>query len=400
MNAWIVGFACLAAAATGRAQGTDTTHAAPAAAPVGAPPGAPTLDSAAPARDTTAPMGPADSAIQRAQSLVAQGHTDEGRSLVDSVLTVAPPGSLTYASALYARASLATNADSAEEDYRRITVEYATSPRAADALLRLAQLELARGDRAQAADHLARLTREQLAGQTGITYARTELQVGLAYFDLQDAAHACAALVGARTAAPATDVELRNRIDYNIQRCPRSAFEPTPGPATTTPPTPTSVATRDSAHRAATRVTRAKGDSSARRSPSTTPAAAKAAAVPSGGRPSAPVSATPKPPSPPAPPPPARSATTPSAGAAALETRHGMPGYTVQVAAYPTRAAADTLAAHLRDRGYETRVWGVAAPFRVRVGRYTTEASADAVQSALKAKGIVGFVTAAEPVAP
>jgi cell division protein FtsN len=77
-----------------------------------------------------------------------------------------------------------------------------------------------------------------------------------------------------------------------------------------------------------------------------------------------------------------------------------MPGYTVQVAAYPTRAAADTLAAHLRDRGYETRVWGVAAPFRVRVGRYTTEASADAVQSALKAKGIVGFVTAAEPVAP
>ena len=126
-------------------------------------------------------MGPADSAIQRAQTLVAQGHTDQGRALVDSVLTTTPPTSAAYASALYARASLAINADSAEDDYRRITVEYATSPRASDALLRLAQLELARGDRVQAADHLARLTREQLSGQSGITYARTELQVGLAY---------------------------------------------------------------------------------------------------------------------------------------------------------------------------------------------------------------------------
>jgi cell division septation protein DedD len=398
MNAWIVGFACLVMAATGSAQGTDTTHVTPAAPPVGAPPGAPPVDSAAPARDTTVPMGPADSAIQRAQSLVAQGHTDQGRMLVDSVLTVAPPGSLTYASALYARASLATNADSAEEDYRRITVEYATSPRAADALLRLAQLELARGDRAQAADHLARLTREQLVGQTGITYARTELQVGLAYFDLQDAAHACAALVGARSAAPATDVELRNRIDYNIQRCPRTAFEPTPGPASGAPPPPTSVATRDSARRASATVARAKGDSAARRSSSRTPAAAKPSAVPSGGRPSTAVSAVPTPASPP--PPPAPRNATPSTDVTASETRHGMPGYTVQVAAYPTRAAADSLAAHLHDRGYETRVWGTASPFRVRVGRYTTEASADAMQRALKAKGIVGFVTPAEPVTP
>jgi len=144
---------------------------------------------------------------------------------VDSVLATTPAASAAYASALYARASLATNADSAEDDYRRITVDYATSPRASDALLRLAQLELARGDRVQAADHLARLTREQLSGQSGITYARTELQVGLAYFDLQDLAHACAALAGARAAAPTTDVELRNRIDYNVQRCPRAALD-------------------------------------------------------------------------------------------------------------------------------------------------------------------------------
>ena len=369
--------ASVSIASRSRAQGTDTTHAPAATAPGNAPspvpaPGGPAFaDTTRAARDTAAVMGPADSAIQRAQTLVAQGHTDQGRALVDSVLTTTPPTSPAYASALYARASLAINADSAEDDYRRITVEYATSPRASDALLRLAQLELARGDRVQAADHLARLTREQLSGQSGITYARTELQVGLAYFDLQDLAHACAALVGARSAAPTTDVELRNRIDYNIQRCPRTAPVPpgvtatgaavgtpaAPGASMSPPPAAATAAARDSLRRAAQRVARAKADS-----------AAHAATV-----------ATKKP----------KVATATPAGA-----------FTVQVAAYPARAAAESLAAHLRERGYESRVYGMAAPFRVRVGRYATEVAADAVQRALKAKGMDGFVTAAEPVTP
>jgi hypothetical protein len=373
----VVVWASVSIASPSRAQGTDTTHAAAAAAPGNAPPpapapgGPPLTDTTRTARDTAGMMGPADSAIQRAQALVAQGHTDQGRALVDSVLTTTPPTSSAYASALYARASLATNADSAEDDYRRITVEYATSPRASDALLRLAQLELARGDRAQAADHLARLTREQLSGQSGITYARTELQVGLAYFDLQDLAHACAALFGARSAAPTTDVELRNRIDYNIQRCPRTPPEPagvtatgaaagTPagaGASMSPPPAAATAAARDSLRRAAQRTARSKADS-----------AAHAATV-----------ATKKP----------KVATATPAGA-----------FTVQVAAYPARAAAESLAAHLRERGYESRVYGTAAPFRVRVGRYATEVAADAVERALKAKGMDGFVTAAEPVTP
>ncbi len=350
----VVVSASISIAGRSRAQGTDTTHAAAATAPGNAAspapaPGGPAFaDTTRPAHDTIAVMGPADSAIQRAQTLVAQGHTDQGRALVDSVLTATPPTSAAYASALYARASLATNADSAEDDYRRITVDYATSPRASDALLRLAQLELARGDRAQAADHLARLTREQLSGQSGITYARTELQVGLAYFDLQDLAHACAALVGARSAAPTTDVELRNRIDYNIQRCPRTAPEAAgatapgaaagaPAASMSPPPAAATVAARDSLRRAAQRMARSKADS-----------AAHAATV-----------ATKKP----------RATTATPAGA-----------FTVQVAAYPARTAAESLAAHLRERGYESRVYGTAAPFRVRVGRYATEAAADAVE--------------------
>ncbi|MFI5248844.1 MAG: SPOR domain-containing protein [Gemmatimonadales bacterium] len=45
-------------------------------------------------------------------------------------------------------------------------------------------------------------------------------------------------------------------------------------------------------------------------------------------------------------------------------------------------------------------MFGTAAPFRVRVGRYATEAAADAVERALKAKGMDGFVTAAESASP
>ncbi len=386
--------ASVAAPARGGAQGTDTTHAAPPAAPANAAgtapaPVVPAAEAAQPPHDTATVMSAADSAIQRAQALVAQGHTDQGRSLVDSILGVTPPASPAYASALYARASLATNADSAEDDYRRITVDYATSPRASDALLRLAQLELARGDRTQAVDHLARLTREQLPGQSGVTYARTELQVGLAYFDLQDLAHACAALAGARNAAPATDVELRNRIDYNIQRCPRAAFEPAPAsPAASMspPPAAASAAGRDSARRAAGRLTRSRADSAAsHKTPAATTKPKPNSAAPAAA-----------PPAPPAATPPA--AASPAATSSAV--RRSAPGFTVQVAAYPARAAADSLAAHLRERGYEARVFGTAAPFRVRVGRYATEAAADAVERALKGKGMEGFVTAAEPASP
>jgi cell division protein FtsN len=386
----------VAVPARGSAQGTDTTHATPPAAPASAP----AVDSAQPAHDTATVMSAADSAIQRAQALVAQGHTDQGRSLVDSILGVTPPASPAYASALYARASLATNADSAEDDYRRITVDYATSPRASDALLRLAQLELARGDRAPAADHLARLTREQLPGQSGVTYARTELQVGLAYFDLQDLAHACAALVSARTATPTTDVELRNRIDYNIQRCPRAAFEPAPAAsaASLSPPpaAASSAAARDSARRSAARLARSKNDSAATRkaSAAATKRPAANSATPATARSAAPAAPPAVPAAPPATPP----ATPPAATSSAA--RRSAPAFTVQVAAYPTRAAAESLAAHLRERGYEGRVSGTAAPFRVRVGRYATEAAADAVERALKAKGMEGFVTAAEPASP
>ncbi len=62
--------------------------------------------------------------------------------------------------------------------------------------------------------------------------------------------------------------------------------------------------------------------------------------------------------------------------------------YTLQVAAYSTRADATALAARLKTRGVDARVVGTAKPFRVRVGRYATRAQAAAEQTRLKARKI------------
>src|SRR6266550_8919861 len=97
---------------------------------------------------------PVDPVFVRAQALVSDGNGAAGRALIDSVIKATPPMAPLYPQALFWRASLASNAADAESDYKHIVVDYPLAPQAADALLRLAQLELARGDRDGALAHL------------------------------------------------------------------------------------------------------------------------------------------------------------------------------------------------------------------------------------------------------
>ena len=84
----------------------------------------------------------------------------------------------------------------------------------------------------------------------------------------------------------------------------------------------------------------------------------------------------------------------PSADTVPAPRRTG--AFTVQVAAYDTRAAAERLATTLRGQGLEARVVGSAKPFRVRVGRYATrgeaETASDRVDRIAKSKSIVVVV--------
>jgi cell division septation protein DedD len=71
-------------------------------------------------------------------------------------------------------------------------------------------------------------------------------------------------------------------------------------------------------------------------------------------------------------------------------------GYSVQIAAYNVKSQADAMVSKLKKNGYEARVDGKVAPFRVRIGRYGTQAQAAAVLRSLKAKKMDGFVVKAE----
>jgi tetratricopeptide (TPR) repeat protein len=148
-------------------------------------------------------------AFARAQVLVSAGEGKEGRAVVDSVLARIPTGSSRYAEGLFWRATLASNALDAERDYRRIAVEYVLSPRVPAALTRLAQLELARGDRALARQHLERLLNEYPPRDAR---ADAWYWLGRIAFESGEAARGCVAIDSARRLVGADNVELSNQI--------------------------------------------------------------------------------------------------------------------------------------------------------------------------------------------
>src|SRR5688572_14348129 len=199
------------------------------------------------------PARPTDPVFVRAQALVSDGNGVEGRALIDSVIKATPPTARLYPEALFWRASLASNAAAAESDYKHIVVDYPLAPQAEDALLRLAQLELSRGDREGALIHLQRIPRDYPRSKS---LARANYWIARVLFEKNDMPKACAANASALAQLGPTEIELRNQIQYQGQRCPLPAVvaaEPARPPAdalsgnlpasTTASSTPTSVIT-------------------------------------------------------------------------------------------------------------------------------------------------------------
>lgn len=179
----------------------------------------------------------------RAREMVANGETEAGRHLVDSLLKAAQPGSPEFAEGLYWRAAIAASGRDAERDYRQIVVDYPTSPRVAPALLRMGQLEAARGDREASMQHFQRLVIEHPESPLR---AEASYWVANSYLGKNDLQHGCTANADALEHVSAGDVELKNRIDYQQLRCrnvrlagaaPATAA-PAAAPAITAPPKP------------------------------------------------------------------------------------------------------------------------------------------------------------------
>jgi cell division protein FtsN len=353
-----------------------------------------------------APPRPTDPVFVRAQTLVSDGNGVAGRALIDSVIAATQPTARLYPEALFWRATLAANAADAESDYKHIVVDYPLAPQAEDALLRLAQLELARGDRDGALGHLQRIPRDYPRSKS---LARASYWMARVLFEKNDIPNACAANANALAQADASQVELRNQIQYQGQRCPvavatvnspmtdASASNPaTPATASTTPksaspntPSTTPVATTPVAA-AAKEKPRAVDTTTP---PVATPSTVPRTVVPT-RRPKPPTEANDSKPSIVDPAKAPKTAAEKAVTKASTTPSHGN-GYSVQVAAYTNRGEADKLTSTLRKRGYATRVDGSVAPFRVRVGRYATEKEAEDALRKIKANHMDGFVVRA-----
>lgn len=314
----------------------------------------------------------ADSAsYRRAQTLVNDGSSVAGRAIVDSMIARATPGTNEYAEGLYWRAVLSATASDAEMDYRRIIVDYALSPRAPDVFLRLAQLELARADYDAALQHLNRLTLEHPSGPER---ARAGYWTARVLFEKNDVQHACAANADALARTSEQDTELRNQISYLNQRCVGVVIVP---------------ATADTVARSLVKATVRPDSAPAPSAPQEATQVAKTTVAPV--KPSMPPSATPRDAKPTMVEPPKSYPTPVSSDESAGEGQ-----WTVQIAAYNVKSQAAAMVAKLKKKGYEARVSGSSAPFRVRIGRYDSAAQATAVMRSLKAKQISGFVVKAE----
>lgn len=309
--------------------------------------------------------GPDSARLAQAQQLAGAGNGAAARAVVDSVLASREVGTEAYAEALYWRAMLASTAADAERGYLTVAIEYTLSPRASDALLRLAQLEEARGDRSAARRHLARLVRDHAAGEAD---PRAGLWAAKLLFDENDAPAACAVLALARAGVGPGEVELANQVDYAAQRCVGvDVSAATSAAAASTATASTSAASSATGARAATDTgaggpPRKNVDTSTARARNQSNADAIDSARDARGADSSPAAAT----------------TT--------------SGFSVQIAAYRSRGDADALAARLARRGYEARVVGAGAPFRVRVGHFATRAAAAEMQRILARAKIEGMV--------
>jgi len=331
------------------------------------------------------PARATDPVFVRAQGLVSDGNGAAGRALIDSVIKATSPTARLYPEALFWRASLASNAADAESDYKHIVVDYPLAPQAEDALLRLAQLELARGDREGALIHLQRIPRDYPRSKS---LARASYWTARVLFEKNDIPNACAANANALAQAGEAEIELRNQIQYQGQRC--SSIAAAVVPPTNSPATPPSTAAPAESQAAAVKATVA--DTASTTVPPPTPPATKASAQDQ--RPKPPVQANDTKPSivDPAKSP-ANPVAKPPVKVPAGASRPA--GYSVQVAAYKTRAEADKLTASLTKRGYPARVDADAAYFRVRIGRYSTSKDAEDALKRIKAKQMDGFVVRA-----
>jgi predicted Zn-dependent protease len=156
-----------------------------------------------------------DPRLVAAARAAQEGRGDSARAAVQRLLAATPPTDTLYPQILYTQAMVAPSAAEMRRQLQRVTVEYATSSWADDALLRLVQMDYATRKYDAAARNLERLRLDfpasPLLPQASYWAART-------YFDSNNPAAGCRWLSDGM-AKSRDDVELQNQLAYLYQRC-------------------------------------------------------------------------------------------------------------------------------------------------------------------------------------
>lgn len=261
-------------------------------------------------------IGQTDPRLTAAVRLAQDGLSDSARAVVGRLLGALAPGDSVYSEALYTMGFLAATESDRRLYLRRVVVDHAQSAWADDALLQLAQLDYASGNTEATVRQVDQLLRDYPATPLGPTAA---LWGARAASDRREHAAACR-LADAGLATQGIDVELRNQLEFQKQRCQGLG----------------AMAVRDS-------IDRARADSIAKTSP------------PRGNAPSAR-------------PPPGRPAA----------------GFYVQVSAVRTRSAANTEIARIKRAGHTAVAVSESGLLKIRVGPFAARAGADAAAAELR----------------
>ena len=165
---------------------------------------------------TAAPLaGQTDPRLRAAVQLAAEGQSDSARATVSRLLAQTPTSDPLYPQVLYTQGTIARTATEMQAAFRRVAVEFPVSEWSDDALLRLAQMDYATRDYAAATRSLDQLRANNPSSEL---MPVASYWAARSYFDLNKPADACGWINrGLQTAGD--DIEMKNQLTFLAARC-------------------------------------------------------------------------------------------------------------------------------------------------------------------------------------
>ena len=156
-----------------------------------------------------------DPRLAAAVRLAQEGQSDSARAVVGRLLASLTPADSLYPEAVYTMGFVAATEADRRLHLRRVVVDFSQSAWADDALLQLAQLDYAAGRTDATVRQIEQLLRDYPSTPIGATAAFWGAR---AAGDRREATAACR-LADLGLAAVGGDVELRNQLEFQKQRC-------------------------------------------------------------------------------------------------------------------------------------------------------------------------------------